>query len=75
VYNRLQISEKLIILNVIPIFLLCSPKNKVAFKIIIELVIDQMVILEAIFFLERHKKDIGIVKEYALRRFGLKNIL
>jgi hypothetical protein len=75
VYNRLQISEKLIILNVIPIFLLCSPKNKVAFKIIIELVIDQMVILEAILFLERHKKDIGIVKEYTLRRFGLKNIL
>jgi hypothetical protein len=75
VYNRLQISEKLIILDVIPIFLLCSPKNKVASKIINELVIDQMVILETILFLEGHKKDIGIVKEYTLRIFGLRNIL
>jgi hypothetical protein len=66
VYNRLQISEKLVILDVISISLLCSHKNEVAFKITIELMIDQMVILEAILFLERYKKDIGIVKEYTL---------
>jgi hypothetical protein len=66
VYNRLQISEKLVILDVISISLLCSHKNEVAFKITIKLMIDQMVILEAILFLERYKKDIGIVKEYTL---------
>jgi hypothetical protein len=35
------------------------------------------VILEAILFLDGHKKDMGIVKEYTLYtgRFGLRNIL
>jgi hypothetical protein len=32
-------------------------QNKVAFKIIIELVIDRMVILKATSFLERHKSN------------------
>lgn len=55
-----------VMLHVIPMSLLCLSKNEVAFKIIIELVIDQnsnfdhMVILKATLFLEGHKRNMSM---------------
>jgi hypothetical protein len=54
------VAKKGVMLHVIPMSLLCPSKNEVAFKITIELVIDQNWTILITSFLEGHKRDMGM---------------